>query len=211
MKILLYNYLMNKDIKESRDIPLSAYDRLAGAMRANQAAADIFDEALSQFLGINRTDGRCVDIIDRFGRITAGQLATESGLTTGAVTVVIDRLENAGYVQRSRDGDDRRKVWIETTDATKAIVERIFGHYETLGPQMLANFEPDQVAAIVRFLEAGALVQRHMADILKQHIDPRGNDLKHRLIQARAFERAALSSADELVEAVEGLPGLSGE
>ncbi|MFD1942833.1 MarR family winged helix-turn-helix transcriptional regulator [Paradevosia shaoguanensis] len=207
----MYNYLMNKDIKLSRQARPVPQDRLTIAVRENQAASDIFDEALSQFLGINRTDGRCVDIIDRFGRITAGQLAAESGLTTGAVTVVIDRLEAAGYVQRLRDKDDRRKVWIETTEATRAIIERIFGHYAALGPNVLATFAPDQVAAIVRFLEGGSIIQRHMADILKQHTDPRSKDLTERLIQARAFERAAISSAPDLVATIRNLPPLESE
>lgn len=206
----MYNYLMNKDIKESRESASSPQERLTEALRANQAASDLFDETLSQFLGINRTDGRCMDIIDRYGRVTAGQLATESGLTTGAVTVVIDRLENAGYVQRFRDPDDRRKVWIETTDATKAIIARIFGHYGQLGPQVLAGFTADQVAAIVRFLEGSSLIQRNMADILKQHIDPRSKDLKERLIQARAFERAALGSAPGIVAGIKALPPVEG-
>jgi len=201
----MYNYLMNKEIKESREVATSPQERLTTAMRASQAATDIFDEALSHFLGINRTDGRCMDIIDRFGRVTAGQLASESGLTTGAVTVVIDRLESAGYVQRFRDQDDRRKVWIETTEATKAIIARIFGHYATLGPQVLAGFTPEEVSAIVLFLEGGSLIQRSMADILRQHIDPNSKDLKQRLIQARAFERAALSSAPQLIAQIKAL------
>lgn len=207
----MYNYLMNKDIKESREGALSPQERLTEALRASQGASDIFDEALSQFLGINRTDGRCMDIIDRYGRVTAGQLAAESGLTTGAVTVVIDRLESAGYVQRFRDPDDRRKVWIETTDATKAIIARIFGHYGSLGRQVLADFTDDQVTAIVRFLEGSSLIQRDMAEILKQHIDPRSKDLKQQLIQARAFERAALSSAPGIVARIKALPPVGGK
>jgi DNA-binding MarR family transcriptional regulator len=90
--------------------------RFKEAVRANQTATDVFDEALTIFLGINRTDGRCLDIIDRVGRISAGHLANESGLTTGAVTAVIDRLEAAGYARRTRDTLDRRKIWIEVTE-----------------------------------------------------------------------------------------------
>jgi len=210
-EILMYNYLMNKDIKESREVPGATAARLTQAMRANQAATDIFDEALSQFLGINRTDGRCVDMIDRFGRMTAGQLAAESGLTTGAVTVVVDRLEKAGYVQRIRDEGDRRKVWLETTEATRAIIDRIFGHYATLGPQVLSTFTPHQVAGIIRFLEGGSVIQRHMADILHQHTDPHARDTTQRLIQARAFERAATSSAGEIRAKLEELPPVEGD
>src|SRR5690242_15465290 len=102
---------MNQDIKSSSDNRTGLLEQqFFEAVRANQSATDMFDEAVAQFLGINRTDGRCLDVIDRRGRVSAGQLANESGLTTGAVTVVIDRLERAGYVRRIRDELDRRKV-----------------------------------------------------------------------------------------------------
>ena len=66
-------------------------------MRAAQAPIDQLDDAACRALGINRTDGRCLDIIDREGPVPAGRLAEASGLTTAAVTAVIDRLEKAGY------------------------------------------------------------------------------------------------------------------
>jgi DNA-binding MarR family transcriptional regulator len=180
--------------------------RLKEAIRANQTATDMFDDALAQFLGINRTDGRCIDIIDRAGRMTAGQLAGESGLTTGAVTAVIDRLEAAGYVTRVRDTEDRRKVWIETTPAVQAISARIFGHFDTLAPAMMRRFSPQQVAGIVEFLEMGSLVNREMALVLKQLIEPAARTIEARLIQARAFERAAKAGAADIQAALDALP-----
>ena len=87
---------------------------ITDAVRENQAATDLFDEALSQFLGINRTDGRCLDIIDRHGqderRATRERKRADhrggdrSHRPAGA----------AGYVHRTRDTLDRRKVWVET-------------------------------------------------------------------------------------------------
>ena len=72
-----------------------------------------FDDATAERLGINRTDLDCTDIIERHGGITAGELAAEAGLTTGAVTAVIDRLERAGYARRVRDDEDRRRIKVE--------------------------------------------------------------------------------------------------
>ncbi len=69
-------------------------------MRASQRATDVIDEVAGQLLGLDRSDGRCLDILDQHGRISAGDLAASSGLTTGAITAVIDRLERAGYAQR---------------------------------------------------------------------------------------------------------------
>jgi DNA-binding MarR family transcriptional regulator len=182
---------MNQDISSSRgkfDADLSA--RFTEAIRANQAATDFFDETMSQFLGINRTDGRCLDIIDRHGKVSAGQLAIESNLTTGAVTAVIDRLETAGYVQRVRDLVDRRKVWVETTAEMKGIIGRIFSIYHRTGPAMMQRFTEDQLKAIMEFLGIGAYLNQEMAAGLREHLDPAATTAQARLIAARAFERA---------------------
>ena len=84
-------------------------------IRRNQVLTQMLDEAAAQYLGINTTDGRAIDVIDQAGRITAGDLARELRLSTGAVTTIVDRLEKAGYARRVSDPDDRRRVLIETT------------------------------------------------------------------------------------------------
>jgi DNA-binding MarR family transcriptional regulator len=99
---------------------------LINEVRARQNATDVMDQAVADYLGINRTDARCLDIVDRCGRITAGELAEESGLTTGAVTAVLDHLERAGYVRRIRDKDDRRRVLVEPTAALRQLGERLY-------------------------------------------------------------------------------------
>ena len=76
-------------------------------------AASDFDERLAKKMKLSRTDMRCLDLIARHGPLTAGRLAEESGLTTGAVTFILDRLEEAGMVTRRRDTEDRRRVWVE--------------------------------------------------------------------------------------------------
>lgn len=164
--------------------------RFKEAIRANQAATDLFDETLASFLGVNRTDGRCIDIIDRFGKVSAGQLAIESGLTTGAVTAVIDRIESAGYVQRVRDPVDRRKVWVELTAEMRGIIDRVFGFYMRGGGRMMERFTPEQLDGIMRFLNMGAFLNNEMAAAMREHLDPTAKTAAARLIAARAFERA---------------------
>ena len=82
-------------------------------MRANQRPTDVVDELVSQLMGINRTDSRCMDILDQHGSMSAGDLAEASRLTTGAITAVIDRLERAGFARRVPDPSDRRRVLVE--------------------------------------------------------------------------------------------------
>ena len=102
-------------------------DELTLAVRAAQAAVDEMDEAAAHALGINRTDQRCLDVIDREGPLTAGRLAERSGLTTAAVTTVLDRLERAGYARRVRDPGDRRRVQVELTPLMHERATAIWG------------------------------------------------------------------------------------
>lgn len=75
--------------------------------------AVIFHQALADELGLYVTDHKCMDIIHRFGAMPAGRLGEMTGLTTGAITGMIDRLEKAGYVRRTNDPKDRRKTIVE--------------------------------------------------------------------------------------------------
>lgn len=87
--------------------------------REQQIAYDRFHDAVAEYFGVNRTDIRCLDILDLRGTRTAGELAAEMGLSTGAVTAMLDRLEKAGYVRRVRDPADRRRVLVEGSDLVR--------------------------------------------------------------------------------------------
>jgi DNA-binding MarR family transcriptional regulator len=97
-------------VDPERDAVLAA---LAGEFRELSAATVMFHQAVADRLGMNITDHKCADILSRTGPIPAGELARRTGLTSGAITGVIDRLERAGFVRRAADPDDRRRVIIE--------------------------------------------------------------------------------------------------
>lgn len=192
---------MSKEIYASRENALLAMrERIGDSSRRNQQATNRFDEVVGDFMGLNRTDSRCLDIIDRSGRLSAGQLANASGLTTGAVTAVIDRLEQAGYVQRVRDGVDRRKVWVETTEETRAMVTEIFGFYDVIGPALTAPYSEEQLAGILDFLEIGTLLQDEMAAGLREHAPDARAGVATRIEQARRFRRAMDAGSARLLE-----------
>lgn len=75
------------------------------------AAVVVFHELVGRCLGLSATDRKCLDLLSR-GPVTAGEIASFTGLTTGAVTGIIDRLENAGYAERVSDPKDRRRVLV---------------------------------------------------------------------------------------------------
>jgi DNA-binding MarR family transcriptional regulator len=131
-------------------------------IRRHQNAQDAFDDAACAFLGINRTDGRCLDILDQHGRMTAGALARESRLSSGAVTTLLDRLERVGYVRRVRDTTDRRRVLVELTDLARARAWEIWGPVAADAGEGFARLDDEQLRFIRDFLRDGReFLDRH--------------------------------------------------
>jgi DNA-binding MarR family transcriptional regulator len=115
-------------------------------------AGDQLDEAVALQFGLNRTDLRCLGILYRRGRVTAGELAEESGLTPGAITTVLDRLERGGYANRVPDPADRRRVLVVSTVATREIGARIQGEVELASRRLLEGRETAELTCIRDFL-----------------------------------------------------------
>jgi len=135
-------------------------------LRGWQTDQDLFDEAAASYAGINRTDARCLDIIDRHGPMTAGQVATEVRLTSGAVTAVLDRLEAVGLVRRVRDTVDRRRVMVETTPELARRSAPVFGPLVEEGMREIASYTDEQLEVIDDFLTRNRrLLNQHTARI----------------------------------------------
>lgn len=127
-----------------------------------------FDKLAAARLGVSVTDLGCLNIVESRHGMTAGELATESGLTTGAVTAVIDRLERAGYARRVRDERDRRKVLVEVTPAFYDAARAIWGPVAADWQRALdERFSAAELATIVAFLtmvdELGKRHAEHLA------------------------------------------------
>ena len=84
-------------------------------LRETSTETIMLHQAVADVLGLHITDHKCLDIIYRYGAMPAGRLAELTGLTTGAVTGIIDRLEKSGYVRRTDDPKDRRRIIVEPT------------------------------------------------------------------------------------------------
>jgi DNA-binding MarR family transcriptional regulator len=96
-------------------LPPDRVERLLGlelAVRKTTGQSTLLSEAISRRFGMTSSDLECLDLVCAHGELTAGQLAEASGLSTGAITGVVDRLERSGYVRRERDPVDRRRVVI---------------------------------------------------------------------------------------------------
>jgi DNA-binding MarR family transcriptional regulator len=156
----------------SRETKEELVRELIDLARAHQAANDALDEVGYQRLGINRTDGRCLDIVENQGPMTAGRLAELSGLTTAAVTAVLDRLEKAGYARRVRDVTDRRQVIVELTPLLGERGGQIWG---PLGKEAMAEFSKmsrEELKLLMDFFRRGReLNERHVERVRKLSFD----------------------------------------
>ena len=126
---------------------------IIAALRAIDADMERVDELAAARLGINLTDFRCLDLLSQGKPITAGELASGSGLTTGAVTALIDRLERSGYVRRARDPKDRRRVLIRPTRRAAQTVWPLFRGIVETASAVLSRFTVSELETISRFLE----------------------------------------------------------
>ncbi|MBV9536317.1 MAG: MarR family transcriptional regulator [Solirubrobacterales bacterium] len=145
--------------------------QLSAEIRANQRATDEVDELVVELLGVNRTAGRCLDILEQHGRMSAGQLAKRSGLTTGAVTAVIDRLERNGYAQRVRDLADRRRVLVELTATAREIIWELMGRpMRDAGRPLIDAYSDAEIELLIDFQRRGREMQERHAEWLRERL-----------------------------------------
>ncbi|MEV0368783.1 MarR family transcriptional regulator [Streptomyces sp. NPDC050636] len=149
-----------------------AAGEVAMRMRTLQQSIDAFDEAAAALLGLNRTDLRCLDLILATDAMSAGELTTAAKLSPAATTTAIDRLERAGFVARSRDATNRRRVLVSATDAAHAAEREVYGPVSEAGMRALRHYDEDQLAVIGDFLETARRVQEEQTARLKELRDP---------------------------------------
>lgn len=120
-------------------------DELIAAVRSMADSLARFDDAACSAFGVGRTDLRALNLMEN-GPVTAGELAVGLGLTSGTVTVLIDRLVERGYVLRERSQDDRRKVHVRLEPATYAAFARIYAPCGQAVTAATAQMSPRQRA-----------------------------------------------------------------
>jgi DNA-binding MarR family transcriptional regulator len=135
--------------------------RLAGV------ANDVADQAVADYLGLNRTDARCLDIIERLQRVPAGRLAAESGMSTGAVTTVLDRLERAGLARRVPDPADRRRVLAELTPAARRELAALSAPLAAEAMRHLEGYTAEQVCLVRDFMREARRINEAHADRMR--------------------------------------------
>jgi DNA-binding MarR family transcriptional regulator len=116
---------------------------------------DVLNQTVAELLGIHRTDLRCIEILARAHPVTASRLAELSGLTTGAMTSVLDRLERAGFARRVPDLADRRRVLVEPTAKAQEMGKEVYGDLVRQTHQFLLQFTDEELDVIHRYIQEG--------------------------------------------------------
>jgi DNA-binding MarR family transcriptional regulator len=156
----------------SRETKQELGKELIRLAREHEAANEAFDEVAAQKLGVNRTDLRCLNIVENQGPMTAGRLAELSGLTTAAVTAVLDRLERAGYARRVRDQKDRRQVIVELTPLLGERAEPIWGPLGAEAGAAFGRMSVEELKSVIEYHRLGRdLNERHVVRVRNLSFD----------------------------------------
>lgn len=130
---------------------------------------DRLDALAAEAYGLNRTDMRCLDVLGRTGPQTPTELARALGFTTGGITTVVDRLEEAGYARRRADPADRRRVIIEPTRLVAQRDARIFGRLIQNTEVLLDTYTDAELTTILDFLgRSRATIANHADSVLQR-------------------------------------------
>ncbi len=156
-----------------RQAPAKSPTRAALIADLNRAAREasglgnLFGQAVAERLGLNPTDIECLGALGS-GDVTAGDLARATGLTTGAITGVIDRLEKAGFVRRERTRDDRRKVYVRMTAAGRAAGEAHYGSLDRAVDRLAARYNPAEITLLTEYFDRSRAIMLREIEKLKK-------------------------------------------
>jgi DNA-binding MarR family transcriptional regulator len=156
---------MSPDRRQKKDL----IDKLISEFRTAGNQDSAFDNLAAERLGVNRTDLHAINTIENSGGLTAGELAAATGLTTGAVTGVIDRLERAGYARRVPDPADRRRVKVEVTPKFYARADKIWGPMAADWTSRLGRrFTAEELERVTEFLRSTNELSREHLERLRE-------------------------------------------
>ncbi|WP_445323742.1 MarR family winged helix-turn-helix transcriptional regulator [Paenibacillus sp. FSL R5-0407] len=132
----------------------------------------LYQQNVASSLGLYNNDFLSIDILHEKGPVTAGELAKLTGLTTGSVTALIDRLEKNGFVRREQDPNDRRKVIIVPLYENNEEVRKTYLALHAAMVKLASSYKVEELELITQFLsKASTLLEEQIRDLQS---NPRG-------------------------------------
>jgi len=126
-------------------------NNLMVSIRKEIRAATLFVHTMSEITGMHPTDIKCLDFLSDVKFATAGELAKITGLTTGAITAVIDRLEKIGFVKREHDSNDRRKIIVRIIVEHPNNLELVRNIFVNQLPNNLSEYNNEELNLITNW------------------------------------------------------------
>ena len=131
-------------------------EAVLAASRESSTLAVFFHASLAERVGLGATEEKTLTLLSQLGPLTAGEIASRTGLTTPSVTGLLDRLESKGMVQRVRDPHDRRRVIVEPNQERLAELDQLFNALQETFRELLKRYSDEQLATIADFLARAA-------------------------------------------------------
>jgi len=122
-------------------------------LRTFTTSAVLAATSIAQQVGLGANDLKCAEILVRMGPMSAGELGARAGLTTGAITGIVDRLEKAGWAKRMPDPNDRRRVIVHPGPQNTETVTGLYDSYMKSLASFIENYSDAQLALITEFIE----------------------------------------------------------
>jgi DNA-binding MarR family transcriptional regulator len=154
--------------------------------RELSTAIVVFHEAVGRKLGLSATERKILDVLTRTGPSTAGQLAEHTGLTSGAITGIVDRLVHAGYVRRDANPADRRSVIVSRRASPRLdrVRPEIFGPLGQAITDLSGKYTQAELGAIASYLTGLTEILREQTERISTNASPRSHQARR--VEARA-------------------------
>jgi len=147
---------------------------LEQALRETSAQSVLFSHAVAERAGMSAADLESLDLLIRHGPMTAGRLAELTGLTTGAVTGLVDRLERRGYARRERHPTDRRSVVVQPlTESALRDFEPSYTAMRQAIDKLFSRYSEEELNVILDFMERAAAVTAEQVGALRSQANRR--------------------------------------
>ena len=124
------------------------------------AGTIIFNQKVAERVGLHLTDMQCINLLELLGTVTPGTLAECTGLTTGGVTVMLDRLEKAGFVKRERNPDDRRSVLVRVNPRKLQKIHALYAGINQQFEASLSEITEADLQSVVNFFSRVNTIRR---------------------------------------------------
>lgn len=135
--------------------------RYTASIQVFAARTMLLHQKIAEEIGLNATDFRCYRLLSVQGIETAAQLAAETGLTPAALTIIVDRLVNSGFVRRQAAPNDRRKTILIQDEKKQKIVAASFKSHSKAMRELLGQYTDDEFELLMGFMEGISAIIAH--------------------------------------------------